>query len=185
MSAYSRSGSAAHSPAGLPAGPGATGGAALLETIHVIKFPAGEAFMKKIARVKSLAWHRLPPNPTFEQVFELALDVLIEKEDPAKRHERREKRSGRARAASTPDHGARYVSAAVRDQVFVRDQGRCSYESPAGRRCASTRALQVDHIEPVARGGAGTCDNLRLLCAYHNRLEAERLMGPRGHPGAS
>jgi 5-methylcytosine-specific restriction endonuclease McrA len=37
--------------------------------------------------------------------------------------------------------------------------------------------LQIDHVKPAARGGANTIDNLRLLCAYHNRLEAERLMG--------
>jgi 5-methylcytosine-specific restriction endonuclease McrA len=40
--------------------------------------------------------------------------------------------------------------------------------------------LQIDHIQPVARGGANTIDNLRVLCAYHNRLEAERLMGVGG-----
>lgn len=43
--------------------------------------------------------------------------------------------------------------------------------------CGSTEGLQVDHIVPVARGGRGTIGNLRLLCAYHNRLEAERLLG--------
>ncbi|HEU4366377.1 MAG TPA: HNH endonuclease signature motif containing protein [Candidatus Krumholzibacteria bacterium] len=172
-----------------------------IEPRKVFKFTTTDAFEKKFERIKSLAWHRLGPNPSFELVFELAMDCFLEKEDPMARRERREKRGERARAADSqatadsvvanqatgtkPDHGARYISAAVRDQVFVRDRGRCTYSGPNGNRCASTRALQVDHISPVARGGASTCDNLRLLCAYHNRLEAERLMGGRGRPGAS
>ena len=33
------------------------------------------------------------------------------------------------------------------------------------------------HIEPVARGGAATVDNLRLRCRAHNAYEAERVFG--------
>jgi len=62
--------------------------------------------------------------------------------------------------------------------VFARDQ-RCTYVGPDGKRCDSTHVLQVDHIMPVARGGAAVIGNLRLLCAEHNRLESERLMGKR------
>jgi 5-methylcytosine-specific restriction endonuclease McrA len=39
--------------------------------------------------------------------------------------------------------------------------------------------LQVDHVTPVARKGAAAIDNLRLLCAEHNRLEWEKLAGKR------
>ena len=74
---------------------------------------------------------------------------------------------------------ARHISAGLRDEIFVRDGGRCTYVGTRGRRCSSRQALQVDHIRPVARGGSGTRDNLRLLCAYHDRLEAERMLG---HP---
>ena len=176
---YIRCGCAPDARAEGPACAGEAGdAAAIVETRKVFKFTATDAFEKKFERIKSLAWHRLGPNPAFEQVFELAMDCFLEKEDPIARRERREKRGGRARAARTQDRGARYIPAATRDRVFVRDQGRCCYESPDGRRCSSTTALQIDHVTPVARGGANTTDNLRLLCAYHNRLEAERLMGP-------
>jgi hypothetical protein len=30
---------------------------------------------------------------------------------------------------------------------------------------------------PIGRGGTNAVDNLRLLCARHNRLEAERVYG--------
>jgi hypothetical protein len=32
-------------------------------------------------------------------------------------------------------------------------------------------------VTPFARGGPSTPSNLRLLCAQHNRLEAERIYG--------
>jgi 5-methylcytosine-specific restriction endonuclease McrA len=67
--------------------------------------------------------------------------------------------------------------------VFARDGFRCTYVAADGRRCSATVALQVDHIRPIARGGASTVDNLRILCAQHNRLEGERLMGHSGPPG--
>ncbi|HEU4365737.1 MAG TPA: HNH endonuclease signature motif containing protein, partial [Candidatus Krumholzibacteria bacterium] len=81
------------------------------------------------------------------------------------------------------DARSRYIAAAVRDKVFTRDEGLCTFVGPDGRRCASRHALQIDHVKPVARGGASTADNLRLLCAHHNRLEAERLMGPLSRRG--
>ncbi|HEU4365443.1 MAG TPA: HNH endonuclease signature motif containing protein [Candidatus Krumholzibacteria bacterium] len=165
-----------------PACPGEVGGAAhfQFQTRKVFKFTATEAFEKKFEKIKSLAAHRLPPNPSYEQVFEVAMDLFLEKHDPSARRERRENQEGRLRAGtSQASREGRYVPVAVRDQVFARDNGQCTYKGPDGRRCGSRHVLQIDHRTPVARGGASTMDNLRLLCAYHNRLEAERLMGAR------
>ena len=63
------------------------------------------------------------------------------------------------------------------DAVFTRDGGRCSYVGAGGTRCGSRHDLHVDHIEPFARGGSATPEDLRLLCAPHNHLEAERVYG--------
>jgi hypothetical protein len=149
-----------------------------LEHHVVIRFSARATFMNKMHKIKSLASHRLPPNPSFEQVFELAMDGFLEKHDPLARHERCANAPARPRAdASQASRKGRYVSAELRDRVFARDMGQCTYMGPDGRRCGSGHVLQIDHIQPVARGGASTMNNLRLLCAYHNRLEAGRLMG--------
>jgi hypothetical protein len=75
-----------------------------------------------------------------------------------------------------PDR-SRHVPAAVRDAVFARDGGRCTYVGVNGIPCGSRHQLHIDHVEPFARGGAATPENLRLLCAPHNQLEAERVYG--------
>ena len=150
----------------------------------VLQFSVHPEFMAKLERVRSLAWHRLPANASFEQVLEVALDLFIDRKDPHARGRRREEQTrGTATRKAPGEHtlspfgGERHIPVRVRYDVFARDRGQCTYVGANGRRCASTSALQVDHIKPVARGGSSTLDNLRLLCASHNRLEAERLMG--------
>jgi hypothetical protein len=167
----------------------------------VLEFSVSKAFMGKLGRLRSLMWHRLPANASLEQVFELLLDRTLEREDPGARRERRQKRDDRRQTNSSParrqshceteckdspsrkPRNPRHIPARVRDEVFVRDKGRCAFVGRTGRKCGSTSGLQVDHVIPVARGGTATPSNLRLLCAWHNRLEAERLLG-KCIPGA-
>jgi 5-methylcytosine-specific restriction endonuclease McrA len=181
-----------------------------LERRVVVQFSASEAFMAKVEKIRALAWHRLPANASLEQVFEIALDLFLDKEDPEARKQRREERAAtneqpRQERVASQQHrrvetghqvmvtsstvetrvprDAREatqrepIPSRVRDEVYARDGGRCTFRGPGGMRCGSTRALQIDHVVPVARGGPATPRNLRLLCAHHNRLEAERLMG--------
>ncbi|MBI5170672.1 MAG: HNH endonuclease, partial [Candidatus Eisenbacteria bacterium] len=71
----------------------------------------------------------------------------------------------------------RHVPAALRRAVAERDEHCCSFVSADGHRCGETRGLQIDHITPLAHGGETTEDNLRLLCAQHNRHEAAKRIG--------
>jgi hypothetical protein len=64
---------------------------------------------------------------------------------------------------------SRHIPRSVRDKVYARDKGRCTYVSAGGRRCGSSWDLQIDHIVPFARGGDNSPANLRLLCGKHNR----------------
>ncbi len=83
-----------------------------------------------------------------------------------------------ARQPSRPTRtDGRHVPGHVRDQVWRRDGGQCTYTSNAGRRCERREQLELDHVTPIARGGASTPDNLRLRCRAHNQLEAERAFG--------
>jgi len=70
-----------------------------------------------------------------------------------------------------PESRSRYIPAAVRREVWRRDQGCCSYVDPhSGRRCSSRYRLEIDHIVPFALGGASEVLNLRLHCRAHHRL---------------
>ena len=71
-----------------------------------------------------------------------------------------------------PNRRSRHIPAAIRDAVFKRDNGRCTYVGRNGVRCGATIHLQIDHIRPFCQGGKHTIDNLRLLCGKHNRLAA-------------
>jgi 5-methylcytosine-specific restriction endonuclease McrA len=74
--------------------------------------------------------------------------------------------------------GLRDVKVEVRRAVWQRDGGQCTFVGSDGHRCTARRLLQFDHVVPVACGGPPTIGNLRLLCRSHNRLEAERKLGP-------
>jgi 5-methylcytosine-specific restriction endonuclease McrA len=82
----------------------------------------------------------------------------------------------RPRARRGPVRG-RHIPAEVKRRVWKRDQGRCTFVADSGNRCASRTFLEFDHIEPVARGGGSTVENLRLRCRAHNQCEAERAFG--------
>lgn len=149
-----------------------------------VQFSAREEVMSKLEDVRALASHRLAINAPLEQLVEFLADYFIAREDPKARQQRRETKQ--QPATKTMPHSERknprHIPAITRDQVFIRHKQQCTFIGPDGTRCGSAHVLQVDHVQPVARGGASTLENLRLLCAQHNRLEAERLMGRSG-PG--
>lgn len=74
-----------------------------------------------------------------------------------------------------PKGRSRHIPAGLRDSVFRRDGGRCTFTGKNGVRCDATAHLQIDHIKPFCRGGEHTPKNLRLLCGKHNRLVAGEL----------
>jgi len=81
---------------------------------------------------------------------------------------------------SRPQRGAakgRHVPAAVRQAVWERDGGQCTFVSEKGKRCESRTRLEWDHIVPVAHGGQATVAGIRLLCRAHNQFAADRTLG--------
>ena len=78
---------------------------------------------------------------------------------------------------SKPGTSPRHIPAAVKRAVAARDGGRCAFVSEAGQRCTARHTLEFDHIQPVARGGQATVENVRLVCRGHNQYAAEQEFG--------
>ena len=113
---------------------------------------------------------------------DIALTVFREYRDrhsPIERQKRREKKG----SATLHSHrwelndGSRGIPDIVRDVIFIRDGGQCTFVAPDGTRCQCRKGLQVDHIRPFANDGPIDMANLRLLCGGHNRRAAELTMG--------
>ena len=91
-------------------------------------------------------------------------------EETARRAATGAKPTGAATPTAKSCASGRAISAGVRQQVWQRDGGRCSYADPqTGRRCNSTHLIEIDHIVPHALRGAADPGNLRLLCGAHHR----------------
>jgi hypothetical protein len=65
---------------------------------------------------------------------------------------------------------SRYVSKALKHQVWQRDKGTCTI-------CGGQRHIQYDHIKPFALGGSTTLENLRLLCFQCNQRASIKVFG--------
>jgi len=144
-----------------------------------IQFLADQSFMIRYRIAASLLSNKFP-RLTFEAVFGALIDEFIHRHAPEERHARREK-AATARGAETASRDA--IPARTRDAVFARDLGRCTFVGSDGKRCDETIRLHVDHIKPVAHGGSNEITNLRLLCARHNMLQAEKILGRKAMSG--
>lgn len=150
-----------------------------------VHFTADGEFRELLERVRGLAGHRLPSGDLLTLVKRglAAYERELVKERFAVGSKARGKRvasveSARvapAQSAKAPKR--RLIAAAVRRAVFARDDGQCTFVSADGRRCEARGFLELDHIRPLAKGGADSFENLRLLCKAHNLLAARRSFG--------
>jgi hypothetical protein len=90
------------------------------------------------------------------------------------RHVRARRRLARAHAALAHEHDPDMtprrepIPRDVRRAVWERDGGACVA-------CGEAFELQFDHVIPVALGGAGTVDNLQVLCGPCNRAKGAEI----------
>lgn len=99
------------------------------------------------------------PQGRFEDIFDEALELLLEKKDPLHCHSERNevKRGIQSKAGSlgrslgmTEKSGMtnkRYIPQEIRQEVWKRDNGQCSYVSLNGKPCGEKNFLELDHAE--------------------------------------
>jgi 5-methylcytosine-specific restriction endonuclease McrA len=148
-----------------------------------IQFTGSEKLRSKIERAKELLRHKHPQGK-LEEIFEEALDALLAKKDPEIRIEQKRRRSVSMQRSQKSGHPqTRHIPQHVKDLVWQRDQEKCQYVSPDGRRCEERGFLEFDHIEPFAKGGSSDDpDNLRLACRAHNQWAMRTIFGTRPPP---
>jgi hypothetical protein len=111
---------------------------------HVaVQFTAKELVMNKLEHVRSLASHRLPANAPLVELIEFLADYFTHREDPKARHQRREAKARATREVNTTAD-PRQIPASVRDEVYVRNNGRCTFTGTHSKQCGSAHTLQLD-----------------------------------------
>lgn len=165
----------------------------LASTRYRLQLTASQSLYNKLRLAQDLLRHQVPDGD-LATVVERALDLLIDKtlrrkfgaagrdslEAPTPTPPVPQGRPADAQPAMTgaaTTSRSRYIPKAVRREVLARDGLQCAYVGDNGRRCTARAALELDHVVPYARGGLNTVSGLRILCAAHNRYEAERAFG--------
>lgn len=125
-----------------------------------------------LRRAQQLLGPRVPsddPHP----VIARALSLLVENLERVKFARVRRPRSMPPGITVSPSAGgSRRVPAAIRREVWARDDGRCAFVGARGR-CTETRQLEFHHVVPFARGGPTSVENLALRCRAHNVYESD------------
>jgi 5-methylcytosine-specific restriction endonuclease McrA len=139
---------------------------------YSLQLTIGKGTHDKLRHAQALLGHAVPSGEVAE-VLDRALDALIGQLERRKFAATSRPRPPQKRTGSNPRH----VPAKVRRAVWERDGGRCTFVSTAGHRCEARTRIELDHIEPVARGGTATVNGMRLRCRAHNQYAAECAFG--------
>jgi hypothetical protein len=143
--------------------------APLSETHYKLQITISAAARERLAQIQDLMRHRVP-NGDPAAIVERALDVLHADLLKQKAAEVAKPRAGR----DATEAKGRYIPASVKREVWRRDEGRCAFVAPDGRRCESTSGVEFHHVQPYATGGPATTANIEMRCRAHNGFEWER-----------
>ena len=130
----------------------------------------------KLRQARDLLRHAIPDGDP-AAILDRALTLLVQRLEREKAAMTSRPRTSRNTNVRTTRPNSRHISAAVRREVWVRDQGRCAFEGPHGR-CRETGRLEFHHVVPFADGGRADASNIALRCRAHNSFESEQRFGP-------
>ena len=143
-----------------------------------VQFTIGAETHEKLRRLQALLRREIPDGDP-GAIFDRALTLLLEKVEKTKL-------GAAARPWPCPpirpktDNSARSrdLPRAVKRASWRRDGGQCAFVSPTGRRCSERTFLEFHHVQPYAKRGPATVENISLRCWRHNQYEAELIFGP-------
>ena len=145
---------------------------------YEIRFTASADTRERLRRAQDLLGHAIPSGD-IAQVIDRALILLV-----ADLERRKFAATPRPRPTAGQSEDSRNIPAEVRRGAVARDEGRCAFVAPNGRRCGERRFLEFHHVIPYGAGGKPSIENIQLRCRAHNGYEARRFYGrPAQHPG--
>lgn len=151
-----------------------------LSDVHFkLQVTIGVAARERLAQIQALMRHRVPsgdPAAIVEYALEVLHGELLKQKAALVARPRASRRTSEPKGRSIP--------ASVKRLVWRRDQGRCAFVAPDGRRCGSDHGVEFHHIQPFARGGPATVENIALRCRAHNAFQA-RLDGLGWQPASA
>jgi hypothetical protein len=142
----------------------------LTSELRRLHMTVSKQFLDKLEAARKGQGHA-QPGASAEKVLEAALDLLLAQQAKRRGEVKRPQQNPRL------SKNAGHIPAAVRRDVWSRDDGNCTWPLDSGGICGSTLRLEIDHIVPRGRGGPSTVDNCRLTCAAHNQLAARQVCG--------
>jgi hypothetical protein len=137
-----------------------------------VQFTLDAAAEEQLREVRSLLRHQIPDGD-LGAIFARALGLLCAEVRKAKFAETPTPR----REPRPPKKASRHIPAAIKRAVAERDQSRCSYRSPRGRRCHSRDFLEFHHLDPWARSQRHSVESITLRCHPHNLHAARKDYG--------
>jgi hypothetical protein len=143
-----------------------------------VQFTIGAETHEKLRRVQALLRREiLDGDPG--AIFDRALTLLLDKVEKTKLGAAARPRPYPAIRPKTDNSASsRDLPRAVKRGSWRRDGGQCGFVSPTGRRCSERTFLEFHHIQPYAKRGPATVENISLRCWRHNQYEAELIFGP-------
>ncbi len=132
-----------------------------------LKFVISPELHEKLQRLRGLLAHS-HPEASFAELLEYMTDVAL-KTLEKKKGLVPQPTAAAAVIPQLPEGQRAHLPLALQRSVWAKSQGQC--EATTHQKCCSSRyRLQIDHIRPLAQGGANDLENLRILCFHHNQL---------------
>ena len=103
-----------------------------------------------------------------EEIIKKLFQLLYFKKNNIEKEDTIETKTKATKIASVKN--SRYIPTSLKITIKNRARNCCEYISPLNHnRCVEKRNLEFDHIQPFAKGGTNSIQNLRLLCKTHNQ----------------
>jgi hypothetical protein len=150
-----------------------------------VQFTIGKESHDKLRRLQALLRREIPDGDP-GTIIDRALSLLLAKVEKTKLgraagpRRRQLIRPGTDTDVREAGLRSRHMPQAIKDAVSRRDADQCAFVSAAGERCTERTFLEFHHIQPYAKGGPATVENISLRCRRHNQYEAELVFGPHG-----